>query len=122
MVQCHAQDRASHLHASSRQSRAQAVPTAELIAGYGTLYETAGFWPAGSSAAGATPTGLFSENGAWSWDLTTSVNGVDPQKSVEQNLADPNRADIQLMIYCDAQLTQDVYFLGRIFRKKPGTA
>ena len=98
------------------------MTTAQLIAGYGTFYEKAGYWPAGSSAAGATPTGLFSETGGWSWDLTDAVYGVDPQKSAQQNLADPNRADVQLMIYCDAQLTQDVYFLGRIFRKEPGTA
>ena len=100
----------------------QAVTTAQLIAGYGTFYEKAGYWPSSSSAAGAAPTGLFSETGGWSWDLTDAVYGVDPQKSAQQNLADPNRADIQVMIYCDAQLTQDVYFLGRIYRKEPGTA
>ena len=100
----------------------QAVATAQLIAGYGTFYETAGFWPSSSSDADATPTGLLSENGGWSWDLTDAVYGVDPQRSAQQNLADPNRADIQVMIYCDAQLTQDVYFLGRIHRKEPGAA
>lgn len=100
----------------------QAVATAQLIAGYGTFYEKAGFWPSSSSDAGATPTGLLSESGGWSRDLTDAVYGVDPQRSAQQNLADPNRADIQVMIYCDAQLTQDVYFLGRIYRKEPGTA
>lgn len=99
-----------------------AVPTAQLLAGYGNFFEQAGYWPNTSAAGGAKPTGLFSDQGGWSWDLTDAVYGVDPMRSADENLTNPNRADIYVMIYCDAQLTQDVYFLGRIYRKEPGTA
>lgn len=100
----------------------QAVPTAQLLAGYGNYYEKAGYWPSSSVVSASVPTGLFSDSGGFSWDLTDAVYGVDPQRSAQENLADPNRADIQAMIYCDAQKTQEVFFLARIYRKEPGTA
>jgi len=100
----------------------QQVPTAQILVGYGNYYEKAGYWPSVSTMPGAQPTGMFSDQEGWSWDLTDAVYGVDPQRSREENLADPNRADIQMMIYCDGQQTQDVYFLCRIYRKEPGTA
>jgi len=100
----------------------QAVPTAQMIAGFGNYYEKAGYWPSSSAIPGAAPTGMLSDSGGFSWDLTDAVYGVDPQRSAQENLADPNRADIQAMIYCDAQNTQEVFFLARIFRKEPGTA
>ena len=99
-----------------------AVPTAQLIIGYGNFYEKAGYWPGASTTTGAIATGLLSDQGSFSWDLTDAVYGVDPQRSADENLRYPNRADLYVMIYCDAQLTQDVYFLGRIYRKEPGTA
>jgi hypothetical protein len=99
-----------------------AVSTAQIIIGYGNFYEKAGFWPGTSAVAGAEPTGLLSDSGGFSWDLTDAVYGVDPQRSADENLRYPNRADVYVMVYCDAQLTQDVYFLGRIYRKEPGTA
>ena len=98
------------------------VPTAQLIVGYGNFYEKAGYWPSSSAVPGAEPTGLFSDQSGFTWDLTDAVYGVDPQRSADENLKYPNRADIYVMVYCDAQLTQDVYFLGRIYRKEPGTA
>jgi hypothetical protein len=100
----------------------QAVPTAQILAGYGNYYEKAGYWPSSSTVPTSSPTGLFSDSSGFSWDLTDAVYGVDPQRSAQENLADPNRADIQAMIYCDAQGTQEVFFLARIFRKEPGTA
>jgi hypothetical protein len=100
----------------------QAVPTAQILAGYGNYYEKAGYWPNSSAVPGSEPTGLFSDSAGFTWDLTDAVYGVDPQRSLQENLADPNRADIWAMIYCDAQGTQDVYFLARIFRKEPGPA
>lgn len=99
-----------------------AVPTAQILIGYGNFYEKAGYWPNTSAMEGVQPTGLLSDEGGFSWDLTDAVYGVDPQRSADENLTNPNRADIYVMVYCDAQLTQDVYFLGRIFRKEPGTA
>lgn len=98
------------------------VPTAQILAGWGNFYEQAGFWPGSSLLPGNTPTGMLSDESGFSWDLTDAVYGVDPQRPAEENLKDPNRADIWCMIYCDAQAYQDVYFVGRIWRKEPGTA
>lgn len=101
---------------------AAAAVTAQVIVGYGNYYEKAGFWPGSSAVEGAEPTGLFVDESGFSWDLTDSTTGVNPMRPREINLQNPNAADLYIMIYCDAQLTQDVYFLGRIFRKEPGTA
>ena len=99
-----------------------AVQTAQLLTGYGNYYEKAGYWPGTSATPGALATGLLSDSTGFTWDLTDAVYGVDPQRSADENLRYPNRADVYVMIYCDAQFTQDVYFLGRIYRKEPGTA
>lgn len=100
----------------------QAVTTAQLVVGYGNYYEKAGYWPSTSANATAIATGMLVDEGGFSWDLTDAVYGVDPQRSADENLRDPNRADLQVMIYADAQAAQEVFFLGRIFRKEPGTA
>lgn len=100
----------------------QAVPTSTPIIGYGTFFEKAGFWPLSSSTPGATATGLFVDEQGFSWDLTGEINRVNVQEPPETNLLYPERADIYVMIYCDAQQYQDVYFLGRVFRKEPGSA
>jgi hypothetical protein len=99
-----------------------AVTSADLVVGWGTFYEQSGYWPTSSVDPDANPTGLMSDESGFSWDLTNNVNGVDPRVPAEENLKYPNRADIWIMIYCDAQAEQDVYFLGRIWRKEPGTA
>jgi hypothetical protein len=100
----------------------RAVTTAQLIVGYGNWYEKAGFWPSTSANSTAIATGLLVDEAGFSWDLTDAVYGVDPQRSADENLRDPNRADLQVMVYADAQLEQEVFFLGRIYRKEPGTA
>lgn len=100
----------------------QAASTAQLIAGWGNYYEKAGFWPGSSAFPDAKPTGLLVDESGFSWDLTDAAYNVDPQKTADENLKNPNRADLYVMIYCDAQASQDVFFLGRIFRKEPGTA
>ena len=98
------------------------VPSAELILGYGTFFEKAGYWPASSSMPGAEPTGLLVDEQGFGWDLTNTDVNVNVNEPPETNLLYPERADIYIMIYCDAQQYQDVYFLGRIHRREPGTA
>lgn len=100
----------------------QAASSAQLIAGWGNFYEKAGFWPGSSADPAAKPTGLLVDESGFSWDLTDAAYNVDPQKTADENLKSPNRADLYVMVYCDAQSAQDVYFLGRVFRKEPGTA
>lgn len=99
-----------------------AAATAQIIVGYGNYYEKAGYWPGSSAFPGAAPTGLLVDEAGFSWDLTDAAYNVDPQKTADENLKSPNRADLYVMIYCDAQAAKDVYFLGRIFRKEPGSA
>lgn len=100
----------------------QAVATAEIIVGYGTFFEKGGYWPGSSSMEGALPTGMLVDEQGFSWDLTNTDVNVNPQEPPETNLLYPERADIYIMVYCDAQAFQDVYFVGRIFRREPGTA
>jgi hypothetical protein len=71
---------------------------------------------------GAEPTGLLVDEQGFAWDLTNTDVNVNVQEPPETNLLYPERADIYIMIYCDAQQYQDVYFLGRIYRREPGTA
>lgn len=98
----------------------QPTESVGLIRAYGTFYEKAGFWP-GSYSDGDQPTGLLVDESQWSFD-TTNVGDAywDPYKA-ERNLTNPKSGKIYAMIYCDAQLDQEVFFLGRMFRLEPGT-
>lgn len=99
----------------------QAEATASLMVAWGNYYEQAGYWPSTSSTVGATPTGLFVDEVSINWDLTQLAGAVNPQETAAINTADMNRAMVYGMIYCEEQLTEDVYFLGRIYRLEPGT-
>lgn len=99
----------------------QAEGTAAIIVGWGNGYEKAGYWPGASSNPANTPTGLFREEAAFSWDLTSVAGGVAPQEPKEVNTADVSRASVYVLIYCDAQAAKEVFFLGRIYRAEPGS-
>lgn len=97
----------------------QNLQSAGLIAGWGNHYEKAGYWPGSSKQNGARPTGLLSlVNPGLTWNLTGQVNRIDVGKTAEENLRNDAAgvADIYVMIYCDGQADQEVFFLGRIFR------
>lgn len=98
----------------------QPTESVGLIKAYGTFYEKAGFWP-GSYAEGDAATGLLVDEGAWQFDTTNTADAYwDPYRA-ERNLTNPKSGRIYAMIYCDAQATQEVFFLGRMFRSEPGT-
>lgn len=86
---------------------------------YGTFYEKAGYWP-GSYSDGDEPTGLLVDETTWTWDLTGQGDALWDPYNVERNLNSPQRGNLYAMLYCDAQLDQDVYFLGRMYRVEPG--
>ena len=96
-----------------------AVSSSGLIRGYGTRYAPAGYWP-GSKQAGDRPTGLLHDEGRWNWNASTDehdIGAVNIQNADNQ----PKYAGYAfLLIYCDAQLTQEVFFMGRMFRTEPG--
>ena len=101
---------------------AQAEPSSGLIIAWGNYYEKAGYWPSASSVTGATPTGLFVDESSFSWDLTQGdVAYVNAYEPASINSADVTRASLYVLVYCDEQLTEEVFFLGRIFRAEPGT-
>jgi hypothetical protein len=82
-----------------------------FLAGWGTYYERAGYWP-GSSAKGDPATGLLQDEVGFDFDFTSgNADRIDPQKSYAQQTA----ADvwISVMIYCES--TTDTYFLGRLW-------
>jgi hypothetical protein len=97
-----------------------AVGDSGLVRIYGTRYDPAGYYPS-SLAEGGEPTGLLVDTTTWSFDVTQfSAQQFDPY-SAANDQKNPLLGFIYAMIYCDAQ-TEDVYFLGRIFRQPPGTS
>lgn len=111
----------------------QTESAAGIIAGFGTFYEMAGFWP-GTSANETDPaTGRLVSETPFSWDMTQIIAGVNEQEDPAVNITDINRASAYALIYCDSiwdanasppglvPLDRDVYFLGRIFRAEPGS-
>ena len=87
---------------------------------FGTFYEQAGFWP-GSYAEGDEATGLLVYEEPWEYDTQNIAHAYFDPYSLEANLTAVETGQIYAMFYCDAQLDQDVYFVGRMFRVEPGT-
>jgi hypothetical protein len=92
------------------------VKTAGLIQGWGTSNVRAGYWP-GSSSAGDPATGLLVDEGSWNWDTVGQSTSINP---FAYNDVDAYAGYLYCMVYCDRQLNQPVYFLGRMFRVEPG--
>lgn len=91
-----------------------------LVRAYGTFYEKVGFWP-GSYAEGDAATGLLVDEDIWSFDTTGVGDAVFDPYSAESNLTNPHAGQLYVMIYCDEQLDEEVFFVGRAFRVEPGT-
>lgn len=84
----------------------------DVIVGYGTYYEPAGYWP-GRPSRGDQPTGLLVDESSWSWDMSADPN-FDKQATTQSKIT----GYIYAMIYCDYQGPEDVYFMGRIYRQE----
>ena len=98
----------------------QPVESVGLVRAWGTYYDKAGYWP-GSYTTGDSPTGMLVDESQWSFDISAVGDAVFDPYSIERNLTNRHSGHLYAMIYCDAQGTQDVYFLGRVFRVEPGT-
>ena len=96
----------------------QAVGTVGLLRVYGTFYEKGGYFP-GSYAEGDPATGLLVDESSWTFDTSSVDANFDPYKG-ERNLTNSKSGRIYAMIYCDAQKTEDVYFIGRMFKSELG--
>lgn len=104
------QDSASHLLAAG----------ANMVIGWGTYHEAAGYYP-GLSSAGNPKTGLMVDESTWSFD-TTSGTGFDPY-SASKTQRNNEAGCLYGMVYCDDTLVskKPVYFLGRLYVTPAGS-
>lgn len=100
----------------------QAEATAGIVVGWGTGYEKAGYWPGSSADPNDNPTGMMVDQSGFSWSLTDEEIHVDPREPMEVNTQTPSRASLYLLVYCEDQGEQEVFFLGRVFRAEPGVS
>ena len=91
------------------------APGAGLVVGWGNYYEPAGYWP-GRFSKGASRTGLLSDDASWSFDLSEPLDKNDPKVNRDVAYA----GQLFVMVYCDDQDDQPVYFMGRLVRQEPG--
>lgn len=89
---------------------------ANMQVGYGNFYARAGYWP-NSYDTSATPTGMLVDETGFSYDGT---NEFDPTGYYQNTFEESGR--FAVLIYCDDQGTEPVYFLGRAWRREYGTA
>ena len=89
-----------------------------LIKAYGTFYEKAGFFP-GAYSEGDVATGMLVDETTWSFDTKGSGAALWNEYNIEANLVNPKAGQIYAMFYCDAQVAQEVFFLGRLYRTEP---
>lgn len=93
--------------------------SAGFVMGWGNYFELAGYSP-GLSSRGAPVSGKLEDEQPWSFD-TSSMPGFDKYNPAN-NANNAGAGVMYIMVYADAQLSQDVYFLGRFFRQEPGTS
>lgn len=95
------------------------VSSVGLVRAWGTKHAPAGYWP-GSKATGDPPTGLLVDEATWDFQL----NGFDKKSSIDPyttRQTSPFAGFVYGMVYCDAQLTEEVFFLGRMWRSETGS-
>jgi hypothetical protein len=92
------------------------IPNPPPVVGWGTYYEPAGYWP-GRKSRGAQRTGLFQDDATWDFNLNSTglINTSDPIQNEYQEYA----GMLFVMIYCDDQDDEPVYFMGRFIRTDP---
>jgi hypothetical protein len=97
------------------------LATAKLLASFGSDAGKAGYWP-GTDNGTDPPTGLLvQEDNVFSWDMSQQAD-FDPRKVDGGTGNNALLGSVFIMVYCDEQLSEDVYFLGRIYRAEPGVA
>ena len=94
------------------------IPNPPPVVGWGTYYEPAGYWP-GRKSRGAQRTGLFQDDATWDFNLNSTglINTSDPTQNEYQEYA----GMLFVMIYCDDQNDEPVYFMGRFIRTDPSS-
>ena len=87
------------------------------VVGWGNYYEPAGYSP-GRFSKGAARTGLLEDATPWGWDLTGpgNLNLDKPADNAKEEYA----GCLFIMIYCQDQFDESVFFMGRFIRQEPG--
>lgn len=88
---------------------------ADLVIGWGSYYDPAGYSP-GLKSAGGHLTGMLVDETSWTFD-TSGVAGFDTY-SVKNNAKNKTAGMLYAMFFQDA--VQEAYFIGRLWRKPPG--
>ena len=83
--------------------------------GWGNYYEPAGYSP-GRFSKGAGRTGLLEDNTTWTWNLDEDLDLDKPSENAKKEYA----GMLFVMIYCDDQDDESVFFMGRFIRQEPG--
>jgi hypothetical protein len=91
------------------------LPSVPPKVGWGNYYEPAGYSP-GRFSKGAARTGLLSDDSPWGWDLSSLLNLDKPKTNANEEYS----GMLFIMIYCDDQDDQSVFFMGRFIRQEPG--
>jgi len=102
---------------------------ASLFVGYGNHFEKAGYWPGtgraevddfgyptATTAEIAMPTGMLVDETGWNFDMSKFA-GFDLSSRTNTLI---QNANCTVLIYCESDT--DTYFLGRLYRKEPGTS
>lgn len=84
-----------------------------LIRSWGTAWDKPGYWPWSQQRPGAVVTGMFVDDGGFSYDLT-EANKIDPVMSEENTYWED--AAVSVVIFCDDKIDRDRYFIGRMYR------
>ena len=91
----------------------------EFVVGWGNYYEPAGYAP-GLFSGGADRTGILEDTTPWTWDLV-SASHIDPTSS-HNNSLEAYAGMLFVMIYCDDNVDEPVFFMGRLVRAEQGTS
>ena len=90
----------------------------DLVVGWGNYFEPAGYSP-GRFSRGASRTGVLEDTTQWTWDLS---QGILDLAHPENNTSREYAGMLFVMIYCDEQGDDPVYFLGKFYRQEPGVS
>lgn len=93
------------------------VATAGLIRGWGSHKVPAGYWP-GYAPSGDVPTGLLVDEDVWEFNTVGQTPHINPYA---YNDVSVYAGYLYVMVYCDRQIDEPVYFMGRMFRVEPGS-
>jgi len=89
----------------------------EMVMGWGTFEEPAGYSPSSKGAKGPV-TGKLEDEQGWSFDTTSADSQFDAY-SATKTAKIKTAGQLYAMIFQDA--AEDAYFIGRFFKRPDGT-